>query len=123
MKIIVLTHHNGSTDKTDPLQTHLHPLSILGLHLSSTNSIQILINGFIRYVYIPLFHSLDHKKMVRDLSVLSKKPEEVTFVCEIRGTRAVDMKRSALMISRYIRMIQEGIGSVSLNCYLETSFV
>lgn len=60
--------------------------------------------------------------MVSDLHSLPKKPEEVTLVCEIRGTRAVDMRRSALKIARYARVIEEGLRPVSLNCYLETSF-
>jgi|JI9StandDraft_1071089.scaffolds.fasta_scaffold214231_1 hypothetical protein len=60
--------------------------------------------------------------MVSDLLSLPKKPEEVTLVFEIRSTRAVDMRRSALKIARYTRVVEEGLRPVSVNCYLETSF-
>jgi hypothetical protein len=37
--------------------------------------IQSLVNGFIRYIYIPLFHAnLDVAKIIKDIGSLDKKP-------------------------------------------------
>ena len=84
-----------------------------------------LANGFIRYVYIPICHSnLTPSKIAKDLSHLEKKPsEEMTFVFEIKSTKAIDLTNTVSKIVRYGRIVEEAINPTRLNCYLDVSFI
>jgi hypothetical protein len=70
--------------------------------------IQSLVNGFIRYIYIPLFHSnLNIAKIIKDIGSLDKKPsEEVTFVVEVRTHRSHDIQVVASKVIRYGRIVE-----------------
>lgn len=59
------------------------------------------------------------QKIIGDINTFAKKPQdEITMAVNVKVNRGSDLKRTALKIVRYAKIIEESIAPNNFNCFL-----